>query len=270
MLLTCVGKTCVDIREPLHMGWCNSKWVNCVNDENLPETSETSEVAIVKEMWKDTGCTTTTLPLDTLGRYVSLQSKGNYQEIAQEMLAWCKCAQMQNNNNVEYFCNIQDTYDKIKASFAFDACQPDRAKTCTEIKAFNRYTTKTYLSDPRKLRTCVGGFFEQKHIVRTQEDSLAARKSLQNHAFRKNLAKTRRKHAKLFGAYESEECGNIGAGTIHGNGELERWIKWSEENLNTDAEKMPSYLKLASFSTKTYVTGNSKQNLQQESIGTVL
>ena len=254
------SQQCVDIREPLQMGWCNSKWVNCVNSKDLPETAETQQVAALKEMWKKTGCTTNTFPLDTLGRYLTLQTKFSYAQIASEMNSWCTCAT--GTTSSATCLNFQDQIYTPTSGFAYEACQPDFKKQCVLLNEdiIADIIKTDYVSNAKNMRTCVGGFFEQKEVVRTQFDEGSNTQGAQPDFFRPNLAKTRRKKSNMLGAYESELCGNIGASVIHGDGELERWIQWSQNNVFTNEKYMPKSLRLASFSVKTFVTGKKATN----------
>ena len=89
---------CVDIRKPMHMGWCNKQWVHCVNHQGdtQPSVPDPYEKAVIS-MWHDTGCTTDELPMDLMGRYISNLTTGQTSKIdavTAEIYQWCECAQI--------------------------------------------------------------------------------------------------------------------------------------------------------------------------------
>ena len=241
-------KACVDIREPLQMSWCNKYWVNLeanVDQSNLPQRPQDDTYLRIQELWRETGCTTKELPLDTMGRYMSIvkasTTNEQVQPVLNEMKEWCECGLKGTSDLCFIGTNTKRLVDDTTHMYT---ATPEFAKqSClaTECKLANAYFDRTrptvQKSDPRNLKLCVGGFFEKKEVVRTAQDT-----NLDNsiHGFMPNLKMSRRPVSDLPGAYESEQCGNIGAATVHGNGELDRWAKWSYETLNTDKTRMPS------------------------------
>ena len=248
-------QTCVDIREPLQMGWCNKQWVHCVNPDDtevLPEISQTTEVHVIHSMWNQTGCTTTSLPMDTLGRYISLiptvlnTNVDDTDTIATEMKQWCDCA-VQGGDQCKIGLKTRPDNTKthiydVSQAVAYEGCMP-RQSGCTVSPnygvAFNEGAVQR--SDPHDLRVCVGGFFENTDFVEADPSTFDGGRKSQHEHFRTNMKRTRRTlDGTMKGAYEADECGNVGAGIIYGDGELDRWAAWSYNTLKTSKTRMPA------------------------------
>ena len=246
---------CVDIRKPLQMGWCNKQWVNCVNHQGgdtLPSVPDPYEKAVIS-MWHDTGCTTDELPMDLMGRYISNLTSGQTSKIeavTAEIYQWCKCAQIRGTKlTIEGTrLGLNKLYDICLEPYTVTDEEMNRAcapkPTCTRVNGADYNITDDlstipqYKSTKSDMKICVGGAMENQLLAKANDLD----PTFNQEGFLSHMGHSRQDITidGIKGAYESETCGNIGAGVIHGNGELDRWVAWSNREGGTNRKHMPS------------------------------
>ena len=263
---TCSAR-CVDIHDPLQMGWCNHRWVHCQGGKYKPQTTkgETSTASgvgklpalpVIQNTWHAIGCTVQLKPTD---------------ELYQKWLGWFNeetttDPAQQVRSDMEQICTSATTTDEAVRKHQSKLCCG--TEDCALKPTFGCYPQYDWIEGGKRL--CVGGLMPegsgQRFAVRTQGVTYTPTTG-QPGKIRSAGADSSRTQLTLYGglvgAYEtSRACGDVGASKLESYSVYGNWRQHSADYLGTKLEesmdyKLYQYADSADFTTNTYVTAST-------------